>query len=193
MSSPSNVDKGIDKGPGKGAGKASFERFRAVVEHAIVSLNSPLKLYDLEYQTGTFLLRVYIINPETLTAEIGDCVKVDDALTLPLQEAWVPEGLTLEVSSPGIFRSLKNDWHFEMSLNRRIKLRLTKPLIAYKGKKEGKFFELTGKIKAVESELLKLDLESPQLELTEVSILKSDIQIAHWEPNLDQMESNIPK
>ena len=148
--------------------KANYERFRSVVEAAIEQMSAqsaaPLKLYDLEYQTGTSLLRVYIINPVTLTAEITDCVKVDDALTLPLQESWVPDGLTLEVSSPGIYRSIKNEWHYQMSLNHRVKMRLTKPLIGKRGKKEGKFFELLGKVKEVRASSMILELEDPILE-----------------------------
>ena len=166
-----------------------METFRALVEQSISSLNSSLKLYDLEYQTGSLLLRVYIINPETLTAEIGDCVKVDHALTLPLQESWVPDGITLEVSSPGIFRSLKTDWHFSMSINRRVKLRLMKPLLAIRGKTEGKFFELIGTLKNFNAGKLSLELEHPRLEVEEIFVDKENIQIAHWEPNLDQLDS----
>lgn len=82
----------------------------------IVSENS-LNLYDLEYFSQQQLLRLYIQNPETKTATIEECVLIDRALT-PLfeSEQWIPEDITLEVSSPGIYRELRTVEHFESSL-----------------------------------------------------------------------------
>ncbi len=71
-----------------------------------------LELYDLEYLPGSYELRVYIRNPQTKTAVIEDCIAVDRALTPFLEEEWVPEKLTLEVSSPGLFRVLRTSAHF---------------------------------------------------------------------------------
>lgn len=71
-------------------------------------------LYDMEYLRGSFTLRLYIMNEETGTALIEDCVKIDRAMTPYVEEAdWMPEELNLEVSSPGVYRHLKSKWHFD--------------------------------------------------------------------------------
>lgn len=93
-----------------------------------VAQSQGLELYDLEYQTGKALLIVYIMNPETKSAVIEDCVKVDRAFDEYLDEEWVPE-FTLEVSSPGMFRKMKTRPHFEMSLNEMIKVVTKQPVI----------------------------------------------------------------
>lgn len=75
------------------------------------------RLYDLEYITGQKLLRLYIQDPRTGSALIEDCVKVDHALSEPFEkEDWIPEEITLEVSSPGVYRHIANLDHFKMSL-----------------------------------------------------------------------------
>ncbi len=85
-----------------------------------------LSLYDLEYLPGKKFLRLYIINEATKTAVIDECVKVDHLITPLLEDlSALPQGITLEVSSPGLYRDLKNRKHFEWSIGTRIKLYLT--------------------------------------------------------------------
>jgi len=76
------------------------------------------RLYDLEYVATSKVVRLYIQDPRTGSALIEDCVKVDHALTEPFEkETWIPEDITLEVSSPGVYRHLSTIEHFKMSLN----------------------------------------------------------------------------
>jgi ribosome maturation factor RimP len=83
-----------------------------------VVLESGYRLYDLEYITGQKLLRLYIQDPRTGSALIDDCVKVDHALSEPFEkEEWIPEEITLEVSSPGVYRHIANLEHFKLSIN----------------------------------------------------------------------------
>lgn len=83
--------------------------------HKILSENG-LELYDLEYIPSTQLLRVFIYNKDTKTADLEDCVKIDHAFSPYCEEEdWIPESLTLEVSSPGMFRELSLEPHFKMS------------------------------------------------------------------------------
>lgn len=75
------------------------------------------RLYDLEYVVGQKLLRLYIQDPRTGSALIEDCIKVDHALSEPFEkETWIPEEITLEVSSPGVYRHVSNLEHFKMSI-----------------------------------------------------------------------------
>lgn len=78
-------------------------------------------LYDLEYIIGSKLLRVYIMNEKTKSALIEDCVKIDHALTPYFEsETWMPREITLEVSSPGIYRQLRARDHFEQSIGQKV-------------------------------------------------------------------------
>jgi ribosome maturation factor RimP len=84
-----------------------------------------LELYDLEYIPGKSLMRVFIMDPVTKSAVIEDCIKVDKALSPFIEEAdWLSEAFVLEVSSPGVYRTLKTKEHFEMSVGEMIKCQL---------------------------------------------------------------------
>ena len=85
-------------------------------------------LYDMDYIIGSTTLRLFIMDPNTNTALIEDCVKVDRALSPFFEEDWVPESIVLEVSSPGVYRPLKTLSHFEAVKNEYILLNLDKPL-----------------------------------------------------------------
>ena len=83
-------------------------------------------LEDLQYQ-GQRILRVSI--DHELGIQLEDCVRTDQMLQKlfdendPMEEAY-----TLEVSSPGIFRVLKNPEHFRRFTGERIKIRLKKKI-----------------------------------------------------------------
>jgi ribosome maturation factor RimP len=87
----------------------------------LIPLN--VAIYDVEYQPTQKYLCLFIINPLTRSATIDECVAVDRALD-PLFEhsPWIPEGLTVEVSSPGIFRPIKNEHQAQWALEQRVRL-----------------------------------------------------------------------
>lgn len=102
-------------------------RFLKLCEEVVAA--SDLTLYDVEYLDKEQLLRVTIFNPATKTASLDECVQIDRALTDPIDsESWMPEELTLEVSSPGLFRSLNTLAHFEMTIGETVKLLMVKRL-----------------------------------------------------------------
>ena len=81
-------------------------------------------LEDLQYQ-GQRILRVSIDHEQGIQLE--DCVRIDQKLQKLLDENDpIEEAYTLEVSSPGIFRVLKNPEHFKRFSGERIKIRLKK-------------------------------------------------------------------
>jgi ribosome maturation factor RimP len=86
-------------------------------------------LYDLEWSGSSGILTVYIMDPKTNSALIEDCMKVDRAFS-PYVESleWIPQNLTLEVSSPGLFRHLNRIDHFKMSLGEELLLTLNKSI-----------------------------------------------------------------
>jgi ribosome maturation factor RimP len=103
----------------KGLEKKFFELCESVVAE------NNLRLYDMDFFPVSSELRVFIYHPETMTAKLDDCVAIDHALTPFIDSLeWMPESLTLEVSSPGLFRRLRTKEHFASSINQRIALTL---------------------------------------------------------------------
>lgn len=88
-----------------------------------------LELYDLEWNAPSGQLCLFIMDSKTKTALIEDCVKVDRAFTPYIEsETWMPENLTLEVSSPGLFRFLTSVEHFKGVEDQDVTLALTKKI-----------------------------------------------------------------
>ena len=99
------------------------ERFILLCHEVLEKL--PLEFYDLEYQQQRGLLRVMIYDPQTHNVTIEQCALMDKALTPFIEdEEWVPNRLTLEVSSPGLERPLRSLKHCRQSIGERIVLRL---------------------------------------------------------------------
>lgn len=91
-------------------------------------------IWDVEYvkQAGTWYLRVYLDKPGGIT--IGDCEAVSRALSDALDERDPIDGsYTLEVSSAGIDRVLKNPAHFTAFLGSMVDVKLYR---AREGKKD---------------------------------------------------------
>lgn len=90
-------------------------------------------LWDVEYQKegGTWFLRVFISHSQGITLE--DCVKVHEAIapTLEINDP-IPQKYTLEVSSPGLARTLKKVEHFQQSVGETIQIKLFEALAGQK-------------------------------------------------------------
>lgn len=111
------------RGPRQGLELKFFEMTQKILEE----LN--LKLYDLDWHGPSGDLKIYIINPETNTAVLDDCVKVDRAYNPFVEtETWIPDNLTLEVSSPGLFRGLTSVEHFRSVIDQDVTLNLVKKI-----------------------------------------------------------------
>ena len=144
-----------------------------------------LALYELEYLPQKKFLRIYIINEETKTAVIEECVKIDQLVTPHLDElSNIPTGITLEVSSPGLFRELKQKKHFEWSKDSRIKVYI-KPeagLLTLKGKKR---LEVLGQLQKVEDDLNGFAISIlPEGEKVAIEITSNNIVKALTEPKI---------
>lgn len=88
-----------------------------------------VEIYDVEYvkEGSDWYLRAYIDKPEGVF--ISDCESVSRALSEALdREDFIPDAYILEVSSPGLGRTLKKDRHFEKSIGKEIEIKLFKPI-----------------------------------------------------------------
>lgn len=134
-----------------------------------------LAIYDLEYIAGSTTLRIYIMNPESGNAVIEDCVKVDKALDPLFEEAWIPEDITLEVSSPGVNRKLRTREHFEAAIGERVNLRLIKKLTETDHPSLNGQSVLSAKLSEVNNNDLSLDFEGKAITLKFEDIKKAKL------------------
>ena len=103
-----------------------------------------VEIYDVEYvkEGKDWYLRAYIDKPEGVG--INDCENVSRALSDVLDiEDYIPDAYILEVSSPGLGRTLKKDRHFEKSLGAEVEVKTYKPIDGQK--------EFTGILKAYDT------------------------------------------
>lgn len=137
-------------------------------------------LYDIEHSgTGKGrILRVYIDKESGVGIE--DCSNVSKALNLRLDvEEIVPGGMyNLEVSTPGLDRHLKNQWHFEKVVGKKIFIQLSKSLGSLnatedKGLVSMKKFEEV--LKSVDKENLFFDIRSNEVKIPFTAIEKAKL------------------
>ena len=87
------------------------------------------ELWDVEYvkEGSDYYLRAYIDKEGGIT--IDDCVDVSHALSDVLDaEDFIEDAYILEVSSPGLFRTLKKDKDFERSIGRMVEVKTYKAI-----------------------------------------------------------------
>ncbi len=88
-----------------------------------------VEIYDVEYvkEGSDYYLRAYIDKPEGVN--IIDCENVSRALSDALdQDDFIPDAYILEVSSPGLGRTLKKDKHLEKSIGQEVEIKLFKAI-----------------------------------------------------------------
>lgn len=126
-----------------------------------------VEIYDVEYvkEANDWFLRVYIDKEGGV--DINDCVAVSRALSDKLdEEDFIEEAYTLEVSSPGLGRTLKKDSHFEKSLGEEVELKTYKPIEKQK--------EFAGTLKAYDGGSITIETEGKEMVFakTDVAIVR---------------------
>ena len=126
-----------------------------VVRDALEPVISGLgyRLWDLEYvkEGADYYLRFTIDSDNGIT--IDDCEKVHRTIDPLLDELDPIEGAyNLQVSSPGLERDVKYEWHYAELIGEKLELRLFAPLEEYPGKKS-----FTGVLRSLEDGVITLD------------------------------------
>lgn len=132
----------------------------------IASANN-VEIYDIEYvkEGADWYLRAYIDKPEGVT--INDCENVSRALSDALDQAdFIEDAYILEVSSPGLGRTLKKDKHLEKSLGCKVELKTYKPIEKCK--------EFSGVLKGYDDKTITLETDNgvKVFEKTDVALIK---------------------
>ncbi len=112
-----------------------------------------VEIYDVEYvkEGSDYYLRAYIDKPDGVN--IADCENVSRALSDALdREDFIPDAYILEVSSPGLGRTLKKDRHLQRSIGQEVEIKLFKPIDKQK--------EFAGVLERFDAETLTIAEES---------------------------------
>lgn len=107
------------------------EEYETRTEQLLASIaeSCQVSVYDVEYvkEGSDYYLRAYIDKPEGVN--IQDCENVSRALSDALDaEDFIPDAYILEVSSPGLGRTLKKDKHLQASIGQEVEIKLFKPI-----------------------------------------------------------------
>ena len=98
---------------------------RNLVETEIINLG--YEVWDIEYYNDKieWLLEITIENPSGIPISIQDCEKVTHAVNPIIDEADpIETAYSLAVSSPGLNRELKNDFHLNRYINKEVTVKL---------------------------------------------------------------------
>ena len=151
-----------------------------------------LEMYDLEWMAQSGELRLFIMDPKTKTAVIDDCIKVDRAFSPYMDEPWVPENLTLEVSSPGLFRFLTTVEHFQGVEGQDVTLALVKKIdeTVYPDFPKVLRNNLKIKVKLIKAktESIVFDAKGVQVEIPYTQIKKANLETDFNSPILEKSE-----
>lgn len=146
---------------------------RDLIEQKTEAILNPIldefgfELWDVEYvkEGSEFYLRAYIDKEGGIT--IDDCVDVSRKLSDKLDEDDFIDGeYILEVSSPGLGRTLKRERDFEKSIGRDVDLKL------YKAKDGEK--EFVGTLKSYDKEKVVITMDNEDKEWDE-EFLRSEL------------------
>lgn len=122
-----------------------------------------VEIYDVEYveEANEWYLRAYIDKEGGVT--IDDCEAVSRELSDALDvDEYINDAYYLEVSSPGLGRTLKKDSHFEKSLGEEVELKTFRPIDKKK--------EFTGILKSFDKESITLEIDA-----CETTFLRKDV------------------
>ncbi len=148
---------------------AKREAYESKVENYLLPMMEEygFELVDVEYvkEAGTWYLRAYIDKEGGIS--VDDCEVVSRRLSDWLdKEDFIEESYILEVSSPGLGRSLKKEKDFVRSLGKDVEIRL------YRAKDKRK--EFTGALKAFDRDTVTIEEDGKEItfERPEIALIR---------------------
>ena len=115
-----------------------------------------VSVYDVESvkEGSDWYLRCYIAKPDGVT--IQDCETVSRALSDRLdEEDYIADAYILEVSSPGLGRTLKKDKHLAKSIGQEVEIKTYKPIEKQK--------EFSGVLRAFDQDTVTIEMQTGEM------------------------------
>ena len=133
------------------------DTYEAKFEQILLPITEKIgvQIYDVEQvKEGTdWYLRAYIDKEGGVT--IDDCEKVSREVSEVMdQEDFIEDAYILEVSSPGLGRTLKKDKHLEKSIGQKVEIKTYKPIEKQK--------EFSGVLEKFDSESITISMEETE-------------------------------
>lgn len=161
-----------------------MSQIRALAEQ--VSTREGCYLYDIEFVGAGQgrVLRVTIDKDGESGVSVEDCTNVSRGLNLVLDvEDVVPGGAySLEVSSPGLERVLKEPRHFERAIGQKVLARTFQPLAQFNENlppELSKAKQVQGVLNAADGQGLRFEYAGPKGDLTEIFVPMESVTKAH--------------
>ncbi len=151
--------------------KAYKELENSVVEvlHPILKENR-CELFDIKYlrESGGRILRLYIDKEDGVT--VDDCANVSRELSVVLDAyGIIPHSYTLEVSSPGLRRPLRNQKDYRRFKGKKVKIKTSAPI------DDRKVF--SGTLLGTEGESILLEVDDRRYSVPMDSVKKANLEI----------------
>lgn len=142
------------------------EKVEQLIEKTINELG--YELYDVEYakEGKDYFLRIFIDKNEGI--DLNDCEKVNDAVNPILDNAdYIKEQYFLEISSPGIERTLRKDKHLKQNIGEKVEIKLFKPINKQKN--------IIGILKSYNAEQIEIETseENCKIDRKNISVIKT--------------------
>lgn len=142
------------------------EKVEQLIEKTINELG--YELYDVEYakEGKDYFLRIFIDKNEGI--DLNDCEKVNDAVNPILDAAdYIKEQYFLEISSPGIERTLRKDKHLKQNIGEKVEIKLFKPINKQKN--------IIGILKDYNAEQIEIEIseEVCKIDRKNISVIKT--------------------
>lgn len=157
-------------------------------------------LYDIEFVGGNNgrILRVFIDKEGEGGVSIDDCTKVTRGLNeiLDADEEMIPGAYTLEVSSPGLERTLKEPRHFERALGKKISVKSFQPLAQFNenlGADLVKAKQVQGTLLSYDDKGLKVDADGREVFVPMESVTKAHTVFEFTDPSEKTQKKGKPK
>lgn len=147
------------------------------------------ELWDVKFtmEQGHWILRIFIDRAAAdREIDLDDCERMSRELSAVLDvEDPIPQAYSLEVSSPGIDRTLRTVAHFERYVGEEVKVALERPLVLEGGAERRNF---KGILSKVEDDHAIVDVDGKPFRLP-----IRDIEQAKLVPDWDEVLGHKPK
>lgn len=145
-------------------------RVEALLERPVAAAG--FRLLEVQYRhEGRWVLRLVIDRADGAGGSVGldDCTAVSEVAGRILDvEDPIPQAFSLEVTSPGVFRPLKEPRHFRQSVGQVIRVHLAPDALP-----ERKQRDLRGRLEAMDDDAVVLAVEGEQLRLPLAAVQKA--------------------
>ena len=132
-------------------------------------INLGYELYDVLYvkEGKDYYLRIIIDSEKGISLE--DCEKVSNTIDSKLDEVdYIKEQYFLEVSSPGIERTLRKEKHYKDNIGKKIQVNLYNKLVNGEKQIIGSLIEINEKNIVIQTNENKIEIEKNNIALAKV-------------------------